>query len=274
MNTLFATTLFWLCVTFLPLGASSINTSREGNGTLKVMSYNVKYCAPYKSSTPDLDSIARIISHTDADIVFLQEIDRNTTRSGKVNQLELLSQKTGLTYYFYGKAISYQGGETGLGILSRYPMTDQQIHHLPRVELDGKYVSYRILMTAAITVEQKQLTIANTHMELTPENRELQVPAIDSVLSSSPYPVIFGGDFNATPEGPTMTSFSERGYASTCEGDQSKCFTIPSRDPDRKLDYILFRPRTSFGVKSHEVLQTEASDHLPIITLFDFKSNP
>jgi len=272
MNTLFALTSYWLFWALLPLGAYPINTVQKENSPLKVMSYNVKYCAPYRSSTPDLDSVARIISHSDVDIVFIQEIDRNTTRSGKVNQLELLSQKTGLNHHFYGKAISYQGGETGLGILSRYPMSDQQIHQLPRVELEGKYVSYRILMTAAVTVDQKQLTIANTHMELTLENRELQVPAIDSVLSTSPHPVILGGDFNATPDGPTMTSFIERGYNSTCPGNHSQCFTIPSRDPNRKLDYILFRPQTSFDIKSHEVLRTEASDHLPIITSFDLKS--
>ncbi|AWW32964.1 hypothetical protein DN752_24150 [Echinicola strongylocentroti] len=274
MNSLFVTTLLWLCWTLLPLERSSINTAQQGNSTLKVMSYNVKYCAPYKSSTPDLDSIARIIRHTDADIVFMQEIDRNTTRSGKVNQLELLSQKTGLNYHFYGEAISYQGGETGLGILSRYPMTDQEIHHLPRVELEGRYVSYRILMTAVTKVEQQHLTIANTHMELTLENRELQVPAIDSVLSAAPYPVIFGGDFNATPDGPTITSFFERGFNSACPGNAPQCFTIPSREPNRTLDYILYRPRTELGIKSHEVLHTEASDHLPIITTFELKSKP
>ncbi|GGF38966.1 hypothetical protein GCM10011339_29400 [Echinicola rosea] len=236
------------------------------------MSYNVKYGAPYKSSTPDLDSIARIIRHTDVDIVFLQEIDRNTTRSGKVNQLERLSQKTGLAHHCYGKAISYQGGETGLGILSRFLLSHQQIHSLPRVELEGKYVSYRILMTADIKVAQQHLTIANTHMELTLENRELQVPAIDSILSKSNDPIIFGGDFNAIPDGPTMTDFFERGFNSACPGVKNQCFTIPSRNPNRKLDYILYRPKEAFRISSHEVLQTEASDHLPIITTFELKS--
>lgn len=235
--------------------------------TLNVMSYNVKYCAPYKSSEPNVDSIAKIITHANADIVFLQEIDRNTTRSGKVDQLAILAEKTGLKHYFYGKAISYQGGETGLGILSKYPLSEQEIHHLPRVELEGKYVSYRILMTASIKVGSKQFTIANTHMELTLENRELQVPAIDSILSQSSYPVIFGGDFNATPNGPTMTSFFRRKFKSSCDGNLS-CYTIPSRKPNRKLDYILFRPQSRLMIKDHKVIHTEASDHLPILTTF------
>ncbi|WP_215222586.1 endonuclease/exonuclease/phosphatase family protein [Echinicola shivajiensis] len=238
--------------------------------TLNVMSYNVKYCAPYKSSEPNIDSIAKIITYANADIVFLQEIDRNTTRSGKVDQLAILAEKTGLKHYFYGKAISYQGGETGLGILSRYPLSEQEIHDLPRVELEGKYVSYRILMSASVKVGNKRLTIANTHMELTLENRELQVPAIDSILSQSSYPVIFGGDFNATPDGPTMTAFFQRHFKSSCEGNAS-CYTIPSRKPDRKLDYILFRPQSSFKIIDHKILHTEASDHLPIITTFTLK---
>ena len=257
----------------LPLGWSWDQPDDNGT-TLKVMSYNVKYCAPYKSSSPNVDSIANIISHSGADIVFLQEIDRNTTRSGKVNQLALISEKTGLGYYFYGKAISYQGGETGLGILSRFPLSHQEIHQLPRVELEGKYVSYRILMTADITVHKQPLTIANTHLELTVENRELQVPAIDSVLTERAHPVILGGDFNAKPDGPTMTSFFERGYMSSCLEHDRSCFTIPSRNPNRTLDYVLFRPKESFRVLSHEVLQTEASDHLPLIATFELKSRP
>ncbi|MBD8489143.1 endonuclease/exonuclease/phosphatase family protein [Echinicola sp. CAU 1574] len=263
MNYLIFPLVFWVS-----MNVSQLNEQKAvQRNTLNVMSYNVKYCAPYKSSEPNVDSIAKIINHVAADIVFLQEIDRNTTRSGHMDQLALLAEKTGLKHYFYGKAIAYQGGETGLGILSRYPMEDQKIHKLPRVELEGKYVSYRILMSASIKVGSKRLTIANTHMELTLENRELQVPAIDSILSQSNYPVILGGDLNATPDGPTMASFFQRHFKSSCEGNAS-CYTIPSREPNRKLDYILFKPQSSFKIKDHQVIQTEASDHLPILTTF------
>jgi endonuclease/exonuclease/phosphatase family metal-dependent hydrolase len=230
---------------------------------IKVMSYNVKYCSPYNSTTPNVDSVAGVIRETEPDIVLLQELDRNTTRSGKVDQLALLSKRTDLPYTWYGKAIDYQGGESGLGILSRYTLTDTQIFHLPRVEIPDTYVSYRILITAIISVSGQKVTIGNTHLELTQENRDLQVPEINKILSAFNYPVILGGDFNATPDNNTMQTFFSYGFKKTCT---KGCNTITSFAPNREIDYIIYRPESKFNVVSHEVIRTMASDHMPIVT--------
>ncbi|MGV8093683.1 MAG: endonuclease/exonuclease/phosphatase family protein [Mangrovibacterium sp.] len=235
--------------------------------SLTVMSYNVKYCSPYNSTTPDVDGVAAVINEAKPDIVFLQELDRNTTRSGKVDQLALLSAKTNMPYTYYGKAIDYQGGESGLGILSKYQLSDPQRYELPRVDLGPDvYVSYRIMITATITVNEKKITIATTHLELTQENRDLQVPEINKILSVSNYPVILGGDFNATPDNKTMQTFFASGFKKTCT---SGCVTIPSSAPNREIDFILYRPELKFRVISHLVPSTMASDHLPIVSVLE-----
>jgi len=238
----------------------------EVTNRITLMTYNVKYCSPYNSSTPDVDAVAAIIRQAKPDVVFLQELDRNTTRSGKVDQLALLSAKTDLPYTYYGKAIAYQGGESGLGILSRYALTDPQTYHLPRVELGDTYVSYRIMIKANITLNDKKITIAGTHLELTQANRDLQVPEINRILSSSNYPTILAGDMNATPENHTMQTFFGYGFKKTCT---TGCNTIPSGAPNREIDYILYRPEVKFSVVSHLVMQTLASDHLPIVSVLD-----
>ncbi len=233
--------------------------------TITVMSYNVKYCSPLNSTTPDVNAVAQVISEAKPDLVFLQELDRNTTRSGKVDQLALLSAKTNLPYTYYGKAIDYQGGESGVGILSRYSLSDPQRYDLPRVDLGpGVYVSYRILITASITVNEKKITIAGTHLELTQENRDLQVPEINRILSASNYPTILAGDLNATPENNTMQTFFNDGFKKTCT---TGCTTIPSNAPNREIDYIIYRPEIKFNVLSHQVVNTSASDHLPIVSV-------
>lgn len=233
---------------------------------ITVMSYNVKYCSPYNSTIPDVDSIAKVILQANPDIVFLQELDRNTTRSGKVDQLAVLSEKTDLPYTTYGKAIDYQGGESGLGILSRYQLSDPQVFQLPRVEIPDTYVSYRILVKATITVADKKVTIANTHLELTQQNRDLQVPEINKVLSASNSPVILGGDFNATPDNNTMQTFFSYGFEKTC---LQGCNTITSYVPAREIDYILYRPESKFNIISHDVISTMASDHMPIVSVIE-----
>ncbi|RAV28422.1 endonuclease/exonuclease/phosphatase family protein [Sinomicrobium soli] len=236
--------------------------------TITVMSYNIKYGSPLGSSISDLEAIAGVIEEAKPDVVFLQEVDKNTTRSGNADQLKLLSERTGLSSYFYGRAIDYQGGQTGIGILSRYPLSDPELFKLPRVELGEQYVSYRVLVTADIRVKGKDITIANTHLALTAENREIQVPEIHRILSDSDNPVIFGGDLNARPDSETITSFMEYGYRKTCKTD---CFTIPSVEPNRELDYIMFRPENSFEVLSHQVIGNLSSDHLPVVSVLQIK---
>ncbi len=239
---------------------------QDVTNSITVMSYNVKYCSPYNSSTPDLDAVAEVIRQAKPDIVFLQELDRNTTRSGKVDQLAQLSGKTNLPYTYYGKAIDYQGGQSGLGILSRYSLSDPRTFKLPRVELGDTYVSYRILVTAGITVNEKKITIAGTHLELTQENRDLQVPEINRILSASNYPTILAGDLNATPDNATMQGFFGYGFKKTCS---SGCNTISSNAPNREIDYILYRPEVKFKVVSHDVIPSLASDHLPVVSVLE-----
>ncbi len=232
--------------------------------SITIMSYNVKYCSGYNSTEPNVDSVANVIRKLNPDVVLLQELDRNTTRSGNVDQLALLSEKTNLPYTFYGKAIDYQGGQSGLGILSRYTLSDPQRFDLPRVEIEDTYVSYRIVILATINVAENKVTIANTHLELTQENRDLQVPEINKILAATNHPTILGGDFNATPENNTMQTFFGYGFKKTCT---SGCNTITSNAPNREIDYIIYRPETKFEVAAHEVPHTLASDHLPIVSI-------
>lgn len=241
---------------------------QDDTNTLTVMSYNVKYCSPLGSSTPDVDAVAEIIKNAKPDIVFLQEVDKNTTRSGKVDQLALLAQKTNMPYTHFGKAIDYQGGQSGLGILSRYSLSDPQVFKLPRVDLGDTYVSYRILMRAIITLNETKITIANTHLELTQENRDLQVPESNKILASTNHPTIYGGDFNANPQNNTMVTLFGYGFKKTCT---TNCNTIPANNPNREIDFILYRPEAKFRVVSHDVIDAQASDHLPIVTVLEIR---
>lgn len=236
------------------------------SSTITVMSYNIKYGSPLGSSNFDLSAIANVINKYKPDVIFLQEVDRNTTRSGNLDQLSVLSEKTGLKSYYYEGAIDYQGGQTGIGILSRYPLTDPQLFKLPRIELGDQYVSYRIMITANIQVKDNKITVANTHLALTEENRDIQVARIKEILGSSEVPVILGGDFNAKPESNNIQSLLDFGFNKTCK---TNCYTIPSNDPNRELDYIMYKPAERFKLVSHEVIQDQSSDHLPVISVLE-----
>lgn len=236
----------------------------EVTNKVTVMSYNVHYCAPMGSNDANVDAIAAEIIKANPDIVFMQEVDKNTTRSGKIDQLKVLSEKTNMPYYYYSGAIDYQNGQSGIGTLSRYELSNTQTHKLPRVDLgDDVYVSYRVLSTATVNINERKITVANTHLELTQANRDIQVPEIDKIISTMNQPVIFGGDFNATPQNHTMETFFSYGFKKTCS---TNCNTIPADKPNREIDFILLRPINSFEVLGHQVIHSLASDHLPIVS--------
>ncbi|PKD21647.1 hypothetical protein APR41_01265 [Salegentibacter salinarum] len=81
----------------------------ENQVNLKVMAYNIHHAnPPSKPDTIDIDAIIKTIQGQDPDIVALQEIDANTTRSGEGNQAEILEERLGMNVFF-SKAINYDG---------------------------------------------------------------------------------------------------------------------------------------------------------------------
>ncbi|ULT41286.1 endonuclease/exonuclease/phosphatase family protein [Niabella defluvii] len=79
----------------------------------------------------DLEAVADAIKKERPDVVALQEVDINTGRSGKVNQAAQLALKTGLKSFYFAKAIDHDGGDYGVAILSKYPLSDMKTYRLP-----------------------------------------------------------------------------------------------------------------------------------------------
>lgn len=233
---------------------------------LTIMSYNIRHCAPYQveNAKPDIDAIAAIIKKVKPDVVFLQEVDKNTNRSGNVDQLEELSKKTGLTFKFFGKGQDYQGGEFGCAFLSRLSLTDTKVIVYPLAETQ---TTGRIMIQAAIRFNDKPITLACTHLGIYQEDQDVEIPYLKSkLLETSPYPVILGGDFNAVPENKTITTLLGYGFIKT---NSFTTFTIPSDKPNRQLDYIMYSPANKFRLISHTVLPDKFSDHLPVVAKFE-----
>jgi endonuclease/exonuclease/phosphatase family metal-dependent hydrolase len=230
--------------------------------TLKVLCYNIHHALPpSKKDSIDLDAIAQVITKSQADLVALQEVDVHTRRSGPFNQAEELGRKTGLTPYFI-KAIDYDGGEYGVAILSRFPVTNLKRYPLPTKEGSGG--EPRVLGAATIALPgNRQIVFACTHLDAQSDsvNRDLQIHAIAEVLKNSTLPVIIAGDFNAVP-GSSIIRVLDSYFKRTCDPCD---FTIPVDKPKKAIDFIAFSPERKFRVKKHEVIPEHyASDHLPV----------
>ncbi|MEO7823076.1 MAG: endonuclease/exonuclease/phosphatase family protein, partial [Gemmatimonadaceae bacterium] len=103
--------------------------SRDKGPQVRVLVYNI-HAGKDAKGVDNLARVAEIVRSTGADIALLQEVDRGTTRSGKVDQLAVLSRLTGF-HAAFGKTLDYQGGDYGIAVLSRWPINRDSLIRLP-----------------------------------------------------------------------------------------------------------------------------------------------
>ena len=75
--------------------------------------------------------------------------------------------------------------------------------------------------------------------------------------------VLMAGDFNANPdESPIELIQATHRFRGAVDGPM----TFPSTEPDQTIDFV-FAPR-DWTLVDHKVIQTDCSDHLPVVSTF------
>lgn len=247
------------------LGLAGTVTADDRPKALRVLCYNIHH-AGGTDGRLDPGRIAGVINAARPDIVFLQEVDRNTTRTGKVDQAAELARLTGLKAEF-GKAIPLQGGAYGLAILAKFPLKGVKVHKLPGKEKQEA----RIVLQA--TVEpgggMPALTLLNTHLQHDDgETREKQAAKIDALFGKADGVFILAGDLNAQPGSAPIRGLAGNWTFATEPGGKG-LLTIPSDVPTQQIDYVLFRGK--FKATEVRVIEEKvASDHRPVFAVLEW----
>lgn len=237
-------------ITFL-LCLLAMALSSHSQDYLKLMSYNVR-------NTKGMDGvcnyqrIANIINNEAPDVVAIQELDSMTTRSGQKYILNEIAERTQM-FATYAPAIHYQGGEYGIGILSR-----QKPLNIRKFPLPGREEK-RMLVVA----EFEDYFFGCTHLSLTEEDRLASLDIIKSSANNSNKPFFLAGDFNDTPDSKFIQSLQEDFQILT----NLKRPTYPSDGPKVTIDYIgAWKGNANhFANLTSQVLdEPVASDHRPI----------
>ena len=117
---------FWFLVFGLGFSVWG-KTDRSGErNSLKILSYNIKHGRGMDGKV-DLPRIAKVIGSLSPDLVTLQEVDKNCTRSGSIDLTRELAGILKMEGRF-GKFMDFQGGEYGMAVLSRFPILSHQVH--------------------------------------------------------------------------------------------------------------------------------------------------
>ncbi|MGA7614317.1 MAG: endonuclease/exonuclease/phosphatase family protein [Thermoanaerobaculia bacterium] len=250
---------------FLATGSSS----HPPASPLRVMTYNI-HAGKDAGGVDNLARVADVIAKSDAEIVLLQEVDRNTARSGNVDQAAELERLTGF-HAAFGKSLDYQGGEYGIAILSHWPITRATTVHLP-VEPTQTRAGESTEPRVALVIETKTplgaLTVVDTHLDASRDDRyRLQevrelVSLVGEQKSSD---ILVGGDFNSTPTSrihEVMIGSGLRDAWSEC-ASAGEGATYPADTPRERIDYLYLGD--AFHCAAATVLETRASDHRPLL---------
>ena len=246
----------------LPLLLAGCVSAPPPTDSFRVLVYNI-HAGKDAAGEPNLERVAELIASTDAHLVLLQEVDRNTTRSGGVDQLAELEQLTGL-HGTFGKSLDYQGGEYGLAILSRWPIAAADVVPLPNDPPQPRAGGAREPRIALFAVTNG-IRVMNTHLDASGEETyRLQEIAHLLAAAETSEPLLVGGDFNAEPSSAVYSQASARGLRdSWTECGAGSALTFPAAAPVKRIDYLFLA--ADARCSSARVLETTASDHRPLL---------
>src|SRR5438034_4827714 len=88
---------------------------------IRVMTYNI-HVGVGMDKKLDLARIAGVINAQHPDLVGLQEVDRGVERTQRIDEIAELAKLTHMDYAFAFN-LRYQGGQYGVAILSRFPIS-------------------------------------------------------------------------------------------------------------------------------------------------------
>ena len=229
---------------------------------MKFLLYNIRYGTgkylnqPFKHirgylghSVKHIYRIGKFINKYKPDIVGLVEVDLGSLRITRNNNVYQYKYEEDSNYMKF-PMVRKQGN----ALLSKKPVLREEFHYLD--------IGMKKLI---IEVETKDVVVFLVHLALGGKTRQKQIVQLYNFVKNCKKPVIVAGDFNVFWGEEEIEMFLQASNLKNI--NTRKDPTFPSWDPKRELDFILCSKEIK--VKSYEVIQTQLSDHLPILVDFE-----
>jgi endonuclease/exonuclease/phosphatase family metal-dependent hydrolase len=248
---------------------ATIRKQTSAPAELKVISYNIRW-----RGGDDLKLLIKLLQEDPeigcASILALQEVDRHKKRTGHHNTVKMIADALGMYYAWAAPptAKPTDEEETGVAILSVYPLSDVQRIVLPH---PGPGQRRRVALGATVQMDNRKWRVYSAHAEtrikIGKKLEQYQAVLDDLAHFPADMPAIIMGDFNTwepTADGKVTKLFSNAGLK-TPFGDQStfrrKVLFVPI---ELKLDWVWLRglEAATFGIDK----KVEVSDHWPLWT--------
>ncbi len=255
--------------------ASKLRPAPAPAAEFKVVSFNIRW-----RGGEDLRKLMKFLKDDpeigNAIVLGLQEVDRNKKRTGNQNTVKALAEELGL-YYAWAAPPSPKAGqeeETGVALLSPYPLTDIRRMVLPH---EGPGRRRRAGIGATIKFGDTSVRVYSIHSEtrMSMDKKVAQMNAALEDLAKYPkeMPAIVMGDLNTWEFDAgkrTVKLFTDAGFHTPFDGQSTFCQQILFVPLKLKLDWIWLRNiyATAHGIDR----QVKLSDHWPLWTTLSMKA--
>jgi len=236
---------------------------------IKVLSYNIRW-----RSGDDLNALIKLFKDDPeiggAAILALQEVDRRKKRSGNTNTAKLMADELGMHYVWAAPPTPNPTDEeeTGVAILSVYPLSDVHRIVLPNKGPNGRH---RVALGATVEIDNHRWRVYSAHTEtrIAVGKKLEQFKAVLDDLAQYPanMPAIVMGDLNTwepSADGKTSKFFLDAGLKTPFGGEATFRRRVLFVPIELKLDWVWLRglEASSCGIDR----KVEISDHFPLWT--------
>ncbi len=235
---------------------------------MRLLSYNIHKGIGGRDRRYRIERVMDVIAAEEADLVCLQEVDRNVRRTRRDDQPEKLAAFLGTSTTLYQANVTWKsGGGYGNLVLSKWPV--RKVH---QVSLRMKRRKPRGAQIVEVETPGGALRLVHWHLGLAERERHWQVGhLLDHPLfhDLGGLPTLIVGDFNDWRNTLAHGPFARHGFQQVTT-PRARFRSFPANFPVLSLDKAFTRGAVEVQQARivHSPMARVASDHLPLVVDF------